>query len=454
MPESRTDPYVSIVATSRNDNHGGDLLQRMQVFINCTALLARQFELPVELLLVEWNPPTDRARLADALDWPDSGGFCTYRIVEVPPELHAQLDTSASLPLYQMIAKNVGIRRAAAPYVLATNVDIIPSKELFAWLKKRQLRPGYLYRVDRYDVATEVIDVAGVEHQLDFCNKNLLRVNCRFGTYPLESVGSSQLAQQPSLNALVRAEIKRRASDALYHGLKRMSIRVGKRVVNAMLDFSIRNVARFGRNRIRATRRSLSTWTQWLRRLKQPADGQTASRSVVFLRRWINRLISRRRFDHLIAATYQVIPYFRVHTNACGDFTLMAKSDWMRLRGYAEFEMYSWHLDSLLCYAADHAGIIESVIPHAVYHIEHTGGWSPDSAEELFGKLKARGIGCLTNNDLANFEWEMSRTSGEFQFNEEPWGFALYDLPDYQVRPTDVAATSESNETRIAIAAA
>src|SRR5262249_12417724 len=33
-----------------------------------------------------------------------------------------------------------------------------------------------------------------------------------------------------------------------------------------------------------------------------------------------------------------------LHTNACGDFTLLAREDWARLRGYAEWPIFSWHL--------------------------------------------------------------------------------------------------------------
>jgi hypothetical protein len=46
------------------------------------------------------------------LRWPVDLGRCEVRFIEVPPELHARYAHGAALPLYQMIAKNVGIRRA------------------------------------------------------------------------------------------------------------------------------------------------------------------------------------------------------------------------------------------------------------------------------------------------------------------------------------------------------
>jgi hypothetical protein len=52
-------PYLSIVVTSRNDNHGGDLLRRTSAFMNNLFFQAKKWSLPVELLMVDWNPPTD-----------------------------------------------------------------------------------------------------------------------------------------------------------------------------------------------------------------------------------------------------------------------------------------------------------------------------------------------------------------------------------------------------------
>jgi hypothetical protein len=53
-----------------------------------------------------------------------------------------------------MIAKNVGIRRARAPLVLATNIDILFSDDLVAGF--RDLKAGAMYRVDRRDIVADL----------------------------------------------------------------------------------------------------------------------------------------------------------------------------------------------------------------------------------------------------------------------------------------------------------
>src|SRR2546422_4058364 len=146
---------LSIVATSRNDDHGGNLLHRMQLFVNGLLEQCRRHQLDAELILVDWNPPPDKPKLKDALSYPVKNGRCNVRIIEVPSEIHQRFKHSDQLPLFQMIAKNVGIRRARADFVLATNIDILVSDELIAFIKSG-LKPNTLFRVDRYDVRADL----------------------------------------------------------------------------------------------------------------------------------------------------------------------------------------------------------------------------------------------------------------------------------------------------------
>ena len=147
-------PQLSVVATSRNDEHGGHLRARMQLFVRGLAEQAERFRLPVELILVEWNPPSDRPPLIEALEWQPAEYF-QPSVITVPPEVHRTFPHADGLPLFQMIGKNVGIRRAQAPFVLATNIDILFSDELFAFLTTG-LKPNSMYRVDRDDILAEL----------------------------------------------------------------------------------------------------------------------------------------------------------------------------------------------------------------------------------------------------------------------------------------------------------
>ena len=56
-------PYLSVVVTARNDDHGGNLLGRMQAFVNGWIAQSKRHGLASELIFVEWNPPQDRPPL-------------------------------------------------------------------------------------------------------------------------------------------------------------------------------------------------------------------------------------------------------------------------------------------------------------------------------------------------------------------------------------------------------
>lgn len=187
-------PYLSLVVTARNDDHGGNLLGRMQIFASGWIAQARRHNLPSELIIVEWNPPRDRGRLQEVLQWPEDFGPCEVRFIEVPPELHRRYEHAEALPLYQMIAKNVGVRRARGQFILATNIDILFSDELVAFLAERRLQPGRMYRIDRHDAMGEVPVEASIEEQLVFCRTHLLRINAREGTFSLNPDGKRALS--------------------------------------------------------------------------------------------------------------------------------------------------------------------------------------------------------------------------------------------------------------------
>jgi len=191
---SDREPYLSVVVATRNDDHGGNPLWRLQAFVDTFDAQCRLTGLDAEVIIVEWNPPVGRPRLIDVLPLPQHPA-CAYRFIEVPPDLHAMLSHAEALPLFQMIAKNVGIRRARGAFVLATNIDIILSNELVHFIAGRNLEPGGLYRVDRHDVESQLPLDQPVEGRLEYCRSHQLRVHRRSGTYPVHSDG--QMLSEP-----------------------------------------------------------------------------------------------------------------------------------------------------------------------------------------------------------------------------------------------------------------
>lgn len=336
-------PYLSIVVTTRNDDHGGNHIRRVQIFVNGLAAQCERYHLYAELIIVEWNPPSEKPRIADVIQWPKNCHMLGIRIIEVPHKIHSMFSHADKLPLFQMIAKNVGIRRSTGQFVLATNIDVLFSDKLVSFLADQCLKKGKIYRIDRIDVDSGVPEDGSIEEQLAYCRNHILRINKRLYTQNVHE--------------------------------------------------------------------------KW--------DLISFFKDYVIL------------FFH---KTYRTIRYREpyLHLNASGDFTLLSKEDWVCLRGNPEFEIYSLHLDSMLCYAAFYSGIEEITLikPMYLYHIEHAlgSGATPGKGSILLSERLARqGIKSLRYRDLIEYINQMRFKEKPVTFNSEIWGLSQNDLPEQNI---------------------
>ena len=138
------------------------------------------------------------------------------------------------------------------------------------------------------------------------------------------------------------------------------------------------------------------------------------------------------------APTPPIAPF--LHTNGCGDFTLLARSAWEDLRGYPEFPIFSMNIDSLFCFTAVAAGLqeVELTTPMRVYHIEHgTGsGWSPSGEAALRARIARSGIPWLENPTVMHWAAQMTAFNTPMIFSPADWGLAQLPLPEHSVTPS------------------
>lgn len=127
-----------------------------------------------------------------------------------------------------------------------------------------------------------------------------------------------------------------------------------------------------------------------------------------------------------------------LHTNGCGDFTLLSRERWFDLRGYPEIDVFSMNLDSMFCFAAHYGGAREAILadPMRIYHIEHgTGsGWTPEGQVKLFERIAAKGIPCVENDEVLAWAKQMRRLKSPLIFNHEDWGMADLKLKESALR--------------------
>jgi len=333
-------PYLSVVVTARNDNHGGDMLGRMQMFVESFLDQCDRFKLRAELIVVDWNPPEGKPPLMDAIKWPKNQGYCAVRFITVPPERHLKLENAENLPLFQMIAKNVGIRRACGEFMMATNIDILFSDALFAIMAKKKLHPKRCYRCDRWDVIPHPDRSLSPKARLDWCKDHTIRFN------ELEST--------------------RHTNGDIY---------------------------------------PLYWPDSWKVRLLEWLED----------RDWV-----------------PVVTRKRLHTNACGDMTLMHQTGWAAIHGYSEREVFSMHIDSWGLNAAVLAGWKQVCWspPAVTYHLEHDvgSGWSEEGQTLLDARLEAKGIPQISFEKYHYWCIQMRRGHSPSFTAGHDWGFANEEL--------------------------
>ena len=155
-------PYLTIIATGRNDDFGGDFNGRFfrALHFNHQQLVAAG--ITHEFVFVEWRPIDRRPLLASLLaDEFAEVSSLSLRSFVVDPAYHDALSLNPRLQFQEFIAKNVGIRRARGEFVLTTNTDIYFSRGVIARLKETALEPGVLYRAARHDLMS-ALDVSDI----------------------------------------------------------------------------------------------------------------------------------------------------------------------------------------------------------------------------------------------------------------------------------------------------
>jgi len=324
-------PYISFVAVARNDDHGGNFLKRMQIFVSVLCEQLVKHDLTSELIVVDWNPPKDKPKLAEVIEsWISSdltkNSPLKIRVIELPPEIHKRFKHSDKFSVFEFIGKNVGIRRAKGKFVISTNSDLLFSEELVEFLATKSLESNCFYRIDRTDVKNNVPYPDSISHQLDYCSKNITTIHGKYGSFKPDS--------KENVNQNVKDE-----------------------------------------------------------------------------------------------------SYPQLHTNASGDFIILPKKKWHELHGYPELEMYQHHFDSVMCHMAYQSGLKEKILeePMRIYHMEHSGGWNPEKANEIYQRLRDSGVSFFDFSKFQSLATQMQKEHRPKIFNDENWGLGNEVLPETSI---------------------
>jgi hypothetical protein len=150
-------PVFSIVLTGRNDDHGVDFRTRFFAALRFNHRELSIRSIPHEFLIVEWAPPDDRPLLADlAVDEVPELAPPNVAWYVVDRRYQETLSLNPRLEYLEFVAKNVGLRRAHAEFLLSSNCDVYLGRRILERLERRGLQAGVVYRAPRHDLKGEV----------------------------------------------------------------------------------------------------------------------------------------------------------------------------------------------------------------------------------------------------------------------------------------------------------
>lgn len=112
---------ITAVIISRNDNYGGHLAERATYAINSA------IDTYDEVIYVDWNSDT-HSLLYDIKDNLQLKGNLKHFVIPPQAAFHLTNFDSEAQKCCEVLARNIGIRRAKGDYIVSTNIDIIHPK--------------------------------------------------------------------------------------------------------------------------------------------------------------------------------------------------------------------------------------------------------------------------------------------------------------------------------------
>ena len=125
----------------------------------------------------------------------------------------------------------------------------------------------------------------------------------------------------------------------------------------------------------------------------------------------------------------------KLHTIACGDFTMIDKQSFYKMKGYYEFDGFSWHIDSLLLFKAYYYLKLNFInLNFPIYHINHEPGKKYSSKGKIsIKKIEKMKLDFINDQQLLNFINNYRCNKFDKDDKKINWGLAKAKLPIYTI---------------------
>jgi hypothetical protein len=374
----------SFIIASRNDNHGGNMRNKNIFFINRWLYQVKKHNLNCELIIVDWNSKIPLRKKIKSYK------NKIIKIIEVSNQIHKKYKNSKKINFFQMIAKNVGARRAEGKFLIFSNIDIIFSENFFKYLKNNTIKNRTIYRADRYDVDLKKLqDYKITEDKIQKLVTHIHKKN-----YTLDIKNNKKIYLRKTFFFISKFLIQN-----IFYYIKYFYIII----INfffIILLFKKINLNLFN-NEI-----------------------------VNFFKEKKLLIINIFNINNL-----KILFEKKLHTNACGDFTMIDKKSFYKMNGYYEFDGFSWHIDSLLLFKAHYYFNLNFInLKFPMYHINHEPGKSYSENKKIsINKIKKTKLDFINDEKLLNIINKYKKKKMYKDDKNKAWGLAQKELSVYKI---------------------
>ena len=385
---NKTKCEFSFIVATRNDNHGGNMGQKNKFFINRWINDVKKYNLNCELIIVDWNSKIPLRKILKSSFLKKNQ---IVKIIEVPSSIHKKFQNSKKINLFQMIAKNAGARRANGKFLIFTNIDIVFSQEFFYYLKNNTNNNKTIYRADRHDF--DLKNLKNYEISEDKIKELTTHFHKKNYTYDIKK-------------------------NKKYY-LRKTTISVLKYLYNYIIDLTT-NFLKFT---IDLTANFLKFTIDFRRN---------------FLNLHIKKILTSLKLfkDKFNMNNLKILFDKKLHTNACGDFTMIDKQSFYKMKGYYEFDGFSWHIDSLLLFKAYYYLKLNFInLNFPIYHINHEPGKKYSTKGKIsIKKIEKMKLNFINDQQLLNLI--NNYRCNKFDKNDKKinWGLAKAKLPIHTIQ--------------------
>lgn len=165
---------LTAVCCGRNDNYGGHFLESAAYSLNS---MLQTFD---EVVYVDWNTEPGKNVVTDELELRNRHRLRTIQVT--PADVEEIMGDKPAQVMCEVMARNVGIRRATGDIVVDTNLDVIAPPREQLELAFKDLKDGMMMTIAKHDV--ELADLQRVFK--DNVNDVQSRMPLVFGLWPIE----------------------------------------------------------------------------------------------------------------------------------------------------------------------------------------------------------------------------------------------------------------------------